>query len=81
MSDLPDGTHDYLSTACLHELHDYCQCDTRPDGQPKIPGKCKFCDARCRCACHRLRSRPDILGAVELARREPVTDERPTRHP
>lgn len=32
--------HDYLSTACLHGLHDRCRLT------------CKFCDVRCRCSCH-----------------------------
>jgi hypothetical protein len=32
--------HDYLSTACYHELHHACR---------KV---CKFCDADCRCGCH-----------------------------
>ncbi|WP_280391490.1 hypothetical protein [Nocardia wallacei] len=32
--------HDYLSTACLHELHDRCRLT------------CKWCPSTCRCACH-----------------------------
>jgi hypothetical protein len=43
--------HDYLSTACLHGEHGYCQ-GTEGQAGPKTPGKCKFCDAACRCACH-----------------------------
>lgn len=31
--------HDYLSTACLHGLHDRCRL------------RCKFCYAECRCPC------------------------------
>jgi hypothetical protein len=31
----------YLSTSCLHECHDQCK------------GKCKFCEERCRCDCHK----------------------------
>ena len=44
--------HDYLSTACLHGRHDYCSGDRRLDGQPKIPARCKWCSAACRCTCH-----------------------------
>lgn len=33
-------THEYVSTACQHELHKQCR---------KV---CKFCDAPCRCHCH-----------------------------
>lgn len=33
--------HDYLSTACYHGLHRDCR---------KI---CKFCEANCRCSCHK----------------------------
>lgn len=33
--------HQYLSTACLHGLHDRCR------------KQCKFCTAECICACHR----------------------------
>ena len=32
--------HDYLSTACLHELHGRCRLT------------CKFCQIPCRCPCH-----------------------------
>lgn len=44
--------HNYLSTACLHNEHDYCR-NTHGQAGPKVPGKCKFCDARCACVCHR----------------------------
>jgi hypothetical protein len=44
--------HDYLSTACLHGEHGYCSAGTRPDGRPKFPARCKWCNARCRCHCH-----------------------------
>jgi hypothetical protein len=43
--------HDYLSTACLHGQHTYCQSDSGAAGA-KIPGKCKFCPALCSCECH-----------------------------
>ena len=33
--------HDYLSTACYHAHHERCR------------RKCKFCAAKCRCACHK----------------------------
>jgi len=47
--------HTYLSTACLHGEHDYCNSYTGAAGQ-KRPAECKFCGAPCRCAepgCHR----------------------------
>lgn len=34
-------THDYLSTACHHELHEECR------------RTCKFCPAECQCSCHK----------------------------
>lgn len=45
------GPHVYLSTGCLHGNHGYCQGKTGAVGA-KVPGKCKFCDARCVCECH-----------------------------
>jgi hypothetical protein len=44
--------HEYLSTACLHGRHSYCAAAERPDGTPKVPGSCKFCQAACVCECH-----------------------------
>ena len=32
--------HDYLSTACHHDLHDRCRKE------------CKFCATPCKCPCH-----------------------------
>jgi len=32
--------HDYLSTACYHELHERCRL------------VCKFCETPCACICH-----------------------------
>lgn len=46
-----DLVHDYLSTACWHNNHDHCKCEAGMTGS-KVPGKCKFCEAKCRCACH-----------------------------
>lgn len=43
--------HRYLSTGCLHGRHDYCQAMTGHAGA-KRPAECKFCAARCICACH-----------------------------
>jgi len=43
--------HRYLSTACLHNEHGYCQADTGLSGT-KTPAQCKFCAAPCQCACH-----------------------------
>lgn len=45
------AAHVYLSTGCLHGEHAYCQSMTGQQGE-KRPGRCKFCDARCTCACH-----------------------------
>lgn len=36
--------HRYKSTACKHELHDQCR------------ETCKFCEAKCRCQCHKAES-------------------------
>lgn len=44
--------HVYLSTACLHDRHDYCADPLRADGNPKRPAECKFCAAPCVCPCH-----------------------------
>lgn len=38
-ADVQNGSQ-YLSTACIHELHDRCRLE------------CKFCGDACRCACH-----------------------------
>jgi len=46
-----ESEHDYLSTACFHELHEECgkqQHDRGDDGSPH----CKWCDAECVCPCH-----------------------------
>lgn len=56
MSDTQPGRqaeteHSYLSTACLHDRHDYCLAMIGYQGE-KRPATCKFCDARCICACH-----------------------------
>lgn len=34
------SSHDYLSTACLHDLHENCRLT------------CKYCDTACSCPCH-----------------------------
>lgn len=47
------GEHVYLSTACLHGEHVYCQAATGRVGAKK-PAECKFCTAPCICECHRL---------------------------
>lgn len=45
--------HDYLSTSCYHNEHEYCKTSViSPVLGTKIPAKCKFCDAKCRCTCH-----------------------------
>lgn len=45
------ASHVYLSTACLHGRHDYCQGREGQAG-PKEPAVCKFCSSRCVCECH-----------------------------
>jgi hypothetical protein len=45
------GTHQYLSTGCLHGEHGYCQNKTGKAGA-KQPASCKWCRAACRCSCH-----------------------------
>lgn len=49
--------HEYLSTACLHQHHDYCKRERGLMGE-KIPAQCKFCKAPCICPCHRTDSNP-----------------------
>lgn len=49
----PEGSdHVYLSTACLHGHHAHCQCEVNLAGEPKEPGRCKWCESRCICECH-----------------------------
>lgn len=43
--------HSYLSTACLHHRHDYCEAMVGYQGE-KRPAQCKFCEAKCVCRCH-----------------------------
>jgi hypothetical protein len=43
--------HVYLSTACFHGEHGYCDAMTGQQGA-KRPATCKFCPARCVCPCH-----------------------------
>lgn len=68
-SDPPDAgsvpeheEHEYFSTGCLHGEHSYCQSMTGFAGT-KRPGKCKFCDAQCRCECHAMR--PEVSAGGE----------------
>lgn len=44
--------HIYLSTGCRHGDHDYCKNMTGMNGA-KRPASCKFCQAPCRCFCHK----------------------------
>lgn len=46
-----EADHEYLSTSCLHDRHDYCASMTGFQGA-KRPARCKFCDAACICPCH-----------------------------
>lgn len=43
--------HEYLSTACFHGEHDYCNAMTGYNGR-KRPAQCKFCETKCTCSCH-----------------------------
>lgn len=45
--------HEYVSSACAHRRHDFCD-----DG-------CRFCGAVCLCACHRWRLRSEHPSSVE----------------
>jgi hypothetical protein len=69
----------YLSTACLHArdehrdeverayLHRRCQLDAkRFDGSRKVGGTCKWCQAPCRCECHRPNVDPAGLAMDDL---------------
>lgn len=62
-----ETAHRYLSTACLHGRHDYCNAPTvsrdgtwqaiGPSysallGEPKTAARCKFCSAPCECPKH-----------------------------
>jgi hypothetical protein len=49
---LHTSEHYYLSTACLHQLHSYCQATVNESGEAKKAGSCKFCSAPCICPCH-----------------------------
>lgn len=55
--------HRYLSTACLHLDHGYCQSaegyDAAGDPFARRPSQCKFCAAPCVCSCHRAVVRQD----------------------
>lgn len=37
-----DGSHRYVSTACIHGRHGYCAASQREDGTTKTPATCKF---------------------------------------
>lgn len=47
-----DGHPAYLSTGCLHGQHEHCRCTVNVEGDPKVPGRCKFCTSECICPCH-----------------------------
>lgn len=52
-------THDYLSTACLHYLHDRCR------------RTCKWCQSFCTCDCHRWEEVEAVAIVMEEAGRFP----------
>lgn len=54
------GSHDYLSTACLHGDHNDCGIKQRERGEPGPP-HCKYCDAVCICTiCDHVHHVPDV---------------------
>lgn len=67
-AEMPVSGHVYLSTSCLHDLHDRCEAGVvqlgleRPGDNGisglKTPAQCKFCASPCVCGCHRL-EKPD----------------------
>ncbi len=80
--------HHYLSTACLHQLHTYCDAPTVPregeyqlaapsysagPGDPKNPARCKFCGAKCICPCHHDEPIP-TLNQVWAITEEPLAE-------
>jgi len=71
------GTHVYVSTACLHGLHDRCGVQQLGRGDLSAP-HCKYCDAVCACTdCdHRAQERDEesLLGQLRAAatRTDPV---------
>lgn len=66
-ADLPDGTHIYMSTSCLHGDHEHCKAMVGVNGD-KRPGRCKFCDAVCRCPV----CKHDVPGHEDHAQRSSV---------
>lgn len=58
------SAHVYFSTSCYHDNHSYCKNESGAMGT-KVPGKCKFCDAKCRCWCHAGPERPSELREDE----------------
>lgn len=40
--------HQYVSTACLHGLHERCGTMQHDRGELGVP-RCKFCDSPCAC--------------------------------
>lgn len=56
----PPPIHIYLSTACLHGEHAYCQSVHGAAGL-KTPAVCKFCQAPCICDCHQQQPQCDFL--------------------
>lgn len=55
--------HQYVSTACQHDLHDRCR---------KV---CKFCDAMCGCVCHVQVATAGDVAAVRFAANAPTDRE------
>jgi hypothetical protein len=43
--------HAYISTACQHGHHEYCESQVGSLGA-KVPKRCKFCPATCLCPAH-----------------------------
>ncbi len=49
---LDDDEHFYLSTGCLHGVHEHCNSSVSITGGSKVPGVCKWCPGLCVCPCH-----------------------------
>ncbi len=62
-----DPAHRYLSTACLHGRHDYCNAMVGYQGV-KRPAQCKWCSANCECPRHTNPDAPCVGDDKEAAR-------------
>jgi hypothetical protein len=54
MAEIAAAEHGYLSTACLHNLHNQCR------------KQCKFCEALCKCECHGVTDGEEVAAVIGL---------------